>query len=88
MTSVEWNDEKIYLLKLTEYGLRILELERRAPANQEGNKYDHFRIGVVKNISQFHVTAGDLVHEKYGKITKDYVLLNPPIGKGNRTNPC
>jgi calcium-dependent protein kinase len=22
------------------------------------------------------------VQEKYGKITKDYVLLNPPIGKG------
>lgn len=36
----------------------------------------------VKSVDQFNVTASDLVHERYGKITKDYVLLNPPIGKG------
>lgn len=34
-------------------------------------------------INQLHLTANDLVIQKFGKITQDYVLKRPPIGRGS-----
>ena len=37
----------------------------------------------MKKLEEFNFSAADLVGEKFGKIQKDYTILNPPLGKGN-----
>ena len=32
--------------------------------------------------AEFNFTTSNFVQEKFGKINKDYTLLNPPLGKG------
>ena len=36
----------------------------------------------VKSKDQFQISTADLITEKSGKITKDYTILNPPMGIG------
>ncbi len=37
----------------------------------------------IDNIECVIFEAGNLVNEKMGKISKDYTLLNPPLGRGS-----
>ncbi len=36
----------------------------------------------IKSKADVDFTVSDLIMQKNGKITTDYTLLNPPLGKG------
>ena len=38
----------------------------------------------IKRKEDVDFSTADLVGEKTGKITKDYTILNPPLGKGSK----
>ena len=41
-----------------------------------------FLIFLVQTKADFNISSADLVSEKFGRIQKDYTILNNPLGKG------
>ncbi|KAL4470266.1 hypothetical protein ABPG74_011877 [Tetrahymena malaccensis] len=56
---------------------KLVNGEQPQKKNTKDNSAVH-----IDTIDKFNVTSSSLVQEKYGKISKDYQLLNPPLGKG------
>lgn len=36
----------------------------------------------VRKAKEFQLTANDLIKQRTGKISKDYIIIKPPIGNG------
>ena len=45
-------------------------------------EFDDFKTKAIKSIDDFEFTNSDFCFHHQGKIQSNYILLNPPLGRG------